>query len=211
MIVDLVRSRQQIDRSDTQRKFAAALSQVNRWVDSMQELEPTVGDEAQALYADIPSALMASLLLRLYLPKPLDCRFGVGVGFFESVGVSAFGTVQDGSAWWTARDAIVETKRRETGRQEALRTWFAIAEDVPQERIQRYSPPIVNAFLLCRDEIVTGLSERNRRRLLGLLEGKSQVEIAESESVTPGAISQSLRTSGILAVLASQQLLQGAA
>lgn len=62
MIVDLVRSRQHPDRAAAQSALVAALARVNDDVPALQPLAPTVGDESQALYPDVSSALHASLL-----------------------------------------------------------------------------------------------------------------------------------------------------
>ena len=50
---------------------------------------------------------------------------------------------------------------------------------------------LVNAFLLCRDELVSRLDARQRRLVLGVLRGTSQKELAASEGISPSAVSQS--------------------
>lgn len=202
VIVDLVRSRDQSDKLASRENLTAALNQVNTAIPAVQPLEPTIGDECQALYSDLPAALKATLLLRLYLPTPLDSRFGIGVGNYEPLGVGNYGLIQDGPAWWSAREAIDEAKRLETGRHDTLRTWYASTEDTaPGEAL-------TNAYLLCRDQLVSAMSDRNRRLLLGLIEGKAQVELAAAEGITEGAVSQSLRRAGVHAVLTGMDLLE---
>ncbi|MFI5427989.1 SatD family protein [Aeromicrobium sp. UC242_57] len=104
-----------------------------------------MGDEFQAVYTDLRSALRATLLLRLSLPDGLDCRFGIGLGDVVVVGRSDYGLTQDGSAWWSAREAIEEAKRRETRRNKTLRTWFVAADPATVDA------GVVNAALLARD------------------------------------------------------------
>lgn len=205
VIVDLVGSRAQPDRSEAQQQLVTALAEVNGAVDSLQPLIPTIGDECQGAYADLPSAVRAALLLRLLLPDPLDCRFGIGAGTWQTVGRSDYGPMQDGPGWWSAREAIVEAKNRETRRNRTLRSWYAVADDAPDGVPAQ---AFVNALLLCRDEIVTAMNDRSRRLLLGLLRGRTQVELAEDEGISQSAVSQNLRRSGALAVVAADEVLR---
>jgi hypothetical protein len=178
-----------------------ALNHVNDSILAVQPLEPTIGDEYQGLYRDVPSAIVATLLFRLHLPEPLDCRFGIGMGKYEPLGTGGYVLIQDGPAWWSAREAIVEAKRREKGRNASLRTWYVTADETAPD------DALTNAYLLCRDQLVSAMSPRNRRLLLGLMTGTSQVEMATLEGITQSAVSQSLRRSGALAVLAGTDLL----
>ncbi|AXT85485.1 hypothetical protein C6I20_09985 [Aeromicrobium sp. A1-2] len=209
VIADLVGSRTQPDRAAAQDSLVAALAQVNRVVDSVQPLAPTIGDECQGAYVDVPTALRATLLLRLTLPDPLDCRFGVGAGTYESVGHSDYGPMQDGPAWWAARDAIVETKARESRKHRSLRTWYVVADGVPHGSREFPAPAMTNAYLLARDEIVSGMNARSRRLLLGLLDGRTQVDLAHTEDITQSAVSQNLQRSGAYAVLGGLGLTAG--
>lgn len=207
VVIDLVDSRKHPDRSALQRTVVDALSAVNVAVPAIQPLVPSIGDESQAVYLTVPQALAATLLVRLHLLHDVDCRFGIGIGRLQIVDQTERGLIQDGSAWWTARDAIVEGKRREKDRDSTLRTWFAAAADAQS------TPPaqIVNAYLLGRDHLVTTMSDRSRRLLLGLLEGVKQVDLAMREGISESAVSQSLRRSGAHAILSGMQLLTGKA
>ena len=203
VIIDIVGSRRQDDRAQAQRELEQAMATVNTLVRAIQPMEPTIGDESQALYPDVPSALLATLLLRLTLPAPLDCRFGIGLGDYLTVGSSNYGQVQDGSAWWSARAAIIEAKSRESQRTKTLRTWYAVGDGVTGG----FEPSITNAYLLCRDQLVSEMSDRSRRILLGLVKGETQVQLAESEQISQSAISQNIRASGAHIVFASGKLL----
>lgn len=205
MIADLVGSRTQPDRVAAQRLLVDALAQVNSAVESEQSLAPTIGDECQGIYSELSSALRAILLLRLNLPDSLDCRFGIGAGTYETVGRSDYGPMQDGPAWWAARDAIVEAKVRESRKNKTLRSWFVVAEG--EERFP--DAALVNALLLSRDTIVTEMNARSRRLLLGLMRGQTQVQLAEVEGVTQSAVSQNLQRSGAYAVFGGVELLGG--
>ena len=59
----------------------------------------------------------------------------------------------------------------------------------------------MNAYTMTRDQLVSDFDARQRRLLLGLLEGTTQAELAEREGISASAVSQSLRRCGALAVL----------
>ena len=207
VIVDLVGSRRHADRRWVHRSMHAAMQQVNALVQHDYPLEATVGDESQARFMSLGDALQATLLLRIVLPEGMDCRAGIGIGPVEDLEMGAYGPIQDGPAWWAARDAIVEAKAREVARNPSLRTWYAVA-DRPGFAAHDYADPaMINAMLLVRDEVVTQMSPRSRRFMLGMMLGRSQAEMAADEGVTQSAVSQSLRRSGAMAVLSSHELL----
>ncbi len=190
-----------------QHQLVAALAIANETTASVQALAPTIGDEFQGVYAEVGSALRASLVVRLALPADVDVRCGIGVGTLEVVGTSEYGHTQDGPAWWAARDAIVEAKRRESGQDKRLRSWFAVSEthggSADEEGVD---VGLVNAFLLCRDELVSRFDARQRRLVLGVLRGTSQKELAASEGISPSAVSQSLRRAGAFAIVGATEL-----
>lgn len=181
VVGDLVGSRQHASRSAAQRALIGALDLVNTRVPAVQPLEPTIGDELQGVYADLHDALRATVLVRLALPEGMDCRFGIGVGEMEIVGRSAYGLTQDGQAWWSAREAIedVATMRR---RLPGLRTRIVRGESQKGD--------IVNAYLLCRDTLVSDFDGRQRRIALGVLDGRTLAQIADDEGISTSAVSQ---------------------
>lgn len=198
VIGDLVGSRQSASRAAVQQALLTALEVMAEAVPSLQRPEPTIGDEFQAVYADLPSALRASLMVRLALPLPYDCRIGFGRGGLEIVGASAYGLTQDGPAWWAARAAIDEVKRREGGRHPGLRTWFTDGAGLTSTaEVVR----MTQAMLLSRDDLVSRFDARQRRLVLGLMQGRSQKALAADEGISASAVSQSLRRSGAWSVL----------
>ncbi|MET0767230.1 MAG: SatD family protein [Aeromicrobium sp.] len=193
VIGDLVGSREHGSRAEAQQHLLTALAVVNDLVPSLQPLEPTIGDELQGVYADLHQALTATVLVRLALPEPMDCRFGIGVGAVEIVGTSNYGLTQDGQAWWSAREAIDTAKAK--GRQApGLRTWLV--------RQPSGEGDIVNAYLLVRDQLVSDFDGRQRRIALAELHGKSLSQIAQEEGISTSAVSQRHR-GGISVLLES--------
>jgi hypothetical protein len=198
LIGDLVASRAAPSRARAQQALLDALARVNALVPHEQALEPTIGDEFQSVHAQLRDALRAAALVRCALPEGMDARCGLGIGSLEVVGASAYGLTQDGPAWWSARAAVEEVQDRQR-RQPGLRTWVAVQDDAPDPE----GADLVNAYLLCRDEIVSDLDARQRRIVLGLAEGRTLAEIADLEGVSPSAISQRVRRGGIAALVES--------
>lgn len=183
VIGDLVGSRQLPDRARTQRRLESVLSALNADLAPAQDFESTIGDEFQGVTDDLPTALLAGLLIRLRLLPEVDVRCGYGAGEITVHDPDRRPLLQDGPGWWSARAAIDEL-----GRRRSSRSWYdAGAADVVPSLPEAGH---VNAFLLTRDALVDRLSERGRRLLDGALCGISQRELATREGVSPGAVSQ---------------------
>lgn len=209
MIADISRSRSHPERAELQGVIEAAFATVAELAEASEPLRPTVGDEFQAVFVDLATAVRASLLARLALPDGVECRFGLGHGELRTVGEGSVGPLQDGSAWWSAREAVTEAREREYGRQPFLRTWYVSADDTRLDAVTPASQTVTNAYLVTRDHLVTAMSDRERRLLLGQLRGSTQSELAEQEGISQSAVSQNLRRSGAAAVLAGETLIAG--
>ncbi|MTB89289.1 hypothetical protein GGQ26_13085 [Aeromicrobium sp. zg-629] len=194
LIGDLVASRSAPSRRAAQEALIQALAAAHELVPSIQAPAPTIGDEFQSTHETLEQALLAALVVRLALPEGMDARVGIGAGTVEVVGRSEYGLTQDGPAWWNARDAIGQVEQR-AGRQSGLRTWV-------------HEGGTVNAYLMVRDHVVSGFDGRQRRLALGLIQGRTQRQLAESEGISPSAVSQSLRRSGALAVVDGLELVR---
>jgi hypothetical protein len=199
LIVDIVKSRELEDRVGAQRSIRDAFEQAFEERPARRPLWPTVGDEFQAIFFTLGDALLTTSLVRLVLPSDVDCRFGLGRGQTADVDEQAPGTIQDGSAWWNAREAIEETHRREHGSEPYLRSWF-----VSSDAAETGAMSLVNSFLLLRDASISAMRPRDRRLTAGALLGDSQSELARREKITQSAVSQSLRRSGGAVLLAAQ-------
>lgn len=193
LIGDLVGSRSLPDRSATQRRVAEVLAQVGAAVPGVQPLEATVGDEFQGAWDSLGAAVGAQLLVRALLRPAVDVRAGIGFGTTEVYDADRRPLLQDGPAWWAAREALESLS---APRRTALRTWYT----GPQEQL-------VNAHLLCRDALLERLNERGWRMLGLALLGESQQRIAEVEGISKSAVSQQFAR-GIAAVRDAQDLLE---
>ncbi len=194
---DLVGSRSLPDRAAVHGRLTEALDEVNEVLHPVLPFATTVGDEYQGACADLTQAVLAGLLVRLALLPDADARCGIGHGPVTVYDASRRPPLQDGPGWWTAREAIeVIGAPRET-----RRTWFVGAEEDDAERTA-----LLNAFLVCRDQLVDRLNERGTRMLRHALLGRTQKEIAELEGVWPSAVSQQF-SRGVGAVVQAQRLI----
>ncbi len=193
VIGDVVGSRRLADRRRAQRLLAQTLDEVSGEVEPMQRLEPTVGDEFQGAFATVGGASLAGLLVRLTLLPEVDVRVGIGEGTTTVYDDERTPRLQDGPAWWAAREALsVMAAPRRTG----LRSWY-LGPDAA----------LVNAHLLCRDALVDRLHDRGCRMLRLALLGQPQRRIAEVEGISRSAVSQQFAR-GIGAVREAQRLLE---
>jgi hypothetical protein len=192
VIGDLVGSRQVPDRAAVQDRLGAALDEVNRILDPAQAFEPTTGDEYQGACDRLGEAARAALLVRLALLPEVDVRCGLGYGEVTVHDPTRQPLLQDGPGWWAARDAIDSLA---AGRGQR-RTAFAGPE-----------AGTVNAFLLCRDQLLARLNVRGRRILRLALLGHPQKEIADLEAISRSAVSQQF-SRGVGAIVEAHTLLE---
>ncbi|MFD1713772.1 SatD family protein [Amnibacterium flavum] len=203
MIVDIVGSRNAPDRVGAQRAVREAFDRADAARPVLAPLWSTAGDEFQAVYGSLADALRSTLIARLVMPDGLDFRVGLGSGEVREIERTSAGhPIQDGSAWWAARDAIEEAHRRENSGSPFVRSWYAAADESAD------FVATVDSYLLLRDHLVSAMTGRARRLAAGALEGRAQLDLAESEDITQSAVSQSLQRSGAAALLAAQQLME---
>lgn len=199
LIADIVDSRRLTDRAHAQASIAEVFTLADAVHPPHRALWATVGDEFQAVYRDLGSALGATTLVRLSLPAGVDLRFGLGAGVVRDIAPGPAGPIQDGSAWIAARAAIDEAHRRQSRSEPSLRSWFRTDGSRGEEAV-------VNAFLLMRDHTITRMKARERRVAAAVLSGATQAEAATAEQISQSAVSQSLRRSGAGALEAAQRL-----
>ncbi len=190
---DVVASRTLPDRGAAQRRIGEVLAQVGDLVPGVQPLEATIGDEFQGAYEQLGEALRAQLLIRVLLHPDVDVRIGVGHGAAEVYDDVRRPLLQDGPAWWSAREAL---ESMASPRRAAIRTWYV----GPRAEL-------VNAHLLCRDALLDRLNERGWRMLGWALQGETQRRIAEIEGISRSAVSQQFAR-GVSAVRDAQRLIE---
>jgi hypothetical protein len=218
---DVVASRRHPSRSDLKEALEGALGVANSRTAPLQLLTPTIGDEFQGLYTNLADALEATLLVRLSLVGVVDVRFGVGYGALTAYHEDRAPFEQDGPAWWAARAAVERAKAmsRQQEMPKGVRTVYldssllskegsaqvgrrevAGEDDRPPEGDAGGIAGLVNAFLMCRDELVAPMDARDAETMLYLLEGSTLSMIANMQDVTLSAVSQRAISGGMYAL-----------
>lgn len=198
---DLVGSRRSGDRGGLHARVQETLGEVNRQLGPVAPLRLTVGDEYQGAFADVAGAVRATLRLRLALG--VDVRHGIGWGQVEVLQDEP--RVEDGPAWWAARDAIVEVEEQaDRPATRWRRTSYRRAEGVAGP-----DPATLEAMLILRDRALHDLDERSLALLRGLLDGRTQRDLAADLGISPSAVSQRVRADGLAALLAADEALAG--
>ncbi len=201
LIGDLIGSRASGDRRGLHARFEQALAEVNTRFAPPTPMRMQVGDEFQGVFATLGDAVSASLLVRLALQPDGDIRHGIGRGPVEVLGTSP--RVEDGPGWWAARSAIAKVEQAQAkAATRALRTAY-----VAHSSTTATDEAAVNAALLLRDELVTGLSARSLSVLRGLLYGEAQRDLAEELGISASAVSQRVRADGLGAIVAAHELM----
>ncbi|MGP7961521.1 SatD family protein [Sanguibacter sp. A247] len=203
LIVDIVGSRDLPDRTRAQRDVLDAFARAAERIPLAEPLHATVGDEFQAVADDLVALVWTTGVVRLLLPEGLDVRCGIGRGEILPVASPSDGAaIQDGSAWWNARDAIDEAHRLADGQAPWARTWFLGGDDA--------DVALLGAQLLVRDRIIDSMTTTQRSYAGDIALGATQAETAARHEVTQPAVSQSLRRAGGAALVAAFRLLEGA-
>jgi SatD family (SatD) len=194
---DVVASRRHPDPGRRRHRVDQALAVANERSRPVQPLTPTIGDEFQGLFADLVSALEATLMIRLSLLGEVDVRFGIGSGTLFAFDTARAPFEQDGPAWWSAREAVDLVRATSQGqeRPRGLRTRWIDADGN-----RGFEVAAVNAFLQCRDELVAAMDPRDATAMLGLLAEEPLTRIAASEGVSASALSQRAIRGGLYAI-----------
>lgn len=202
---DVVASRRYVDQVALLRGLSDVLDGVNAVLSPVQPLALGHRDQFRGVFTDLGQAVEAGLRLRMAASalvlatddedEPVDVRLGIGAG--EIVGGDADGA--SGSAWWCASDALEAALDLPAKRSwpDAVRMVFR-SEDPHHDAL-------VNAWLLCQDQLFARMDLRDRRALRGLLDGERQVDIAEDLGITQPAVARRIRDRGALAIVRGLQ------
>lgn len=113
LIVDIKKSRNYDfeERESLQNLISGSLKHLNRLFDAgiVKPVMFSAGDEVQGLFREPTTAYLYYRMLSLLL-RPDAIRGGIGAGSWQVRMDDADSTVQDGTAYYHARDAIVEAK-----------------------------------------------------------------------------------------------------
>jgi DNA-binding transcriptional LysR family regulator len=201
LIGDVVASRRAGDRAVLHDRLVAVLDHVNDTCAPTTPLRITVGDEFQGAFASVGQAVRASLRLRLGLLPTHDVRHGLGWGEVHVLAEEP--RVEDGPGWWAARDAIhaVQQAQGHPGTR-YRRTAYRRADGAAGA-----DADLLDAALALRDAAVGALDERSLSVLRGLLDGRTQRELADELGISPSAVSQRVRADALGALVDADRTL----
>lgn len=196
IIGDIVESKRTERRDSLQHLFVEVLDIANRTTSPSTALRITRGDEFEGSYATVEAAWEATLRLRLLMrARGEDLWLSVAWGEVTAFPESGDAAVQDGPAWWTARDALTELKQSSRQRMpENRRTVFTV--DHPSYALLRTAADL-------RDEVIARLDESDATITLGLMDGATQTSIAQQLDITPGVVSRRAHRNGLLSLATS--------
>ena len=148
----------------------------------------TVGDEIQGVYATLGQAVAAMLLLRDEMLGTAEVRCGLGGGDVQVI--DAKRGIQDGPAWWRAREAIERAEA--LSRQPGNRTSRTALIDT-----RAVANPLTDPVLRMVDAALASLNPGARRSWVHLRAGKDNATAAKLEGITPSANSQRINDHGL--------------
>ncbi|MDN5715844.1 MAG: SatD family protein [Janibacter sp.] len=189
LIGDVVGSRSSADRQGLHTRLEEVIARVNDATRPVQPVRITVGDEFQGAWERRGQAVHAALLLRMGLLPEVATRYGLSHG--EVTALSDDGSVQDGPGWWQAREAITLAKAGE----ESARADSRVVRT--RWREDGSVGLALDAALRHRDLLVADLDARSQRLLRGLLEGRTQRDLADAEEISPTAVSRRVHRDGL--------------
>lgn len=199
LIGDIVASKEVAERNTLQHLFLEVLETANQTTSPATELRITRGDEFEGAYATIADAWAATLRLRLLMrQRGHDLWISVAWGEVTTMADADHAGVQDGPAWWTARSALTDLKQSPPQRTPDNRRTVFTADIAGHKLLE------VGASL--RDELIAGLDESDATITIGLLDGATQVRIAEALGVTPGVVSRRAHRNGLLTLAESAMI-----
>ena len=194
LIGDVVGSRTAPDRAALQARLLLVLEDVNERLGG--QLSVTLGDEFQGRYADLETAVMASLRLHLGLTGFARLRIGIGRGVlaFQQEGESPFG--QDGPVWWRAREAVEQVEAEEDI------TWTRVETGTEWDAL-------LNSYLRMRDTVLARLDAVDAVVCSGLLDGMTQKALAEQVGLNQSSVSRRVKNHGLAAVVVASRFRLG--
>lgn len=193
MIGDLVGSRRAADRQHLHDLFADRLGALRERVPSVSPLQITVGDECQGVFSTLGDALLAVMLLQVSMrASGADLRFGIGRGEVRSL--DAARGIVDGSAYWNARAAIEQTEKRARS---ARTRWARITIQVDPDSPDAATDSATQSALDCLDFMIGSLSESSLAILEGLMNDRTQEDLADEVGISPSAVSQRVVNHGL--------------
>lgn len=209
VIGDIVKSKSIVNRGDVQEQLKTVLNEVNqKYADHLaSKFTLTLGDEFQAVFRT-GSRLLYILDEIIFALKPVELRFGIGIGSLKTALDPNTSLGADGPAYWSARNAI-ETSHTNN--------------DYGRANIELCSPrekelvKLINQIIKLSAFQASGWRESQTEvyRLI-LKEGiytPAQInhqKMAESLNIQPSSLTRRFESSGIKRYMSSRQMAETA-
>jgi len=202
LIGDVVASRQAASQEAMLRALASAQDWVNKRVEAVQPLRPTIGDELQGIFARVGLALEAALLIRLRLEGEYDVRFGIGWGEVLTMVPDRAPMAQSGAGWWAAREAVEEAAKLARSR-----GWPRYVR-VRVQGLGESLDATVNALAICQDHVLAGMDDKDFQLAIGLFAGERQHDLAERLGISQSEVSRRQLENGPATLFRAYQALE---
>lgn len=209
VIGDIVKSKSIVNRGEVQEQLKTVLNEVNqKYADHLaSKFTLTLGDEFQAVFRT-GSRLLYILDEIIFALKPVELRFGIGIGSLKTALDPNTSLGADGPAYWSARNAI-ETAHTNN--------------DYGRANIELCSPrekelvKLINQIIKLSAFQASGWRESQAEvyRLI-LKEGiytPAQInhqKMAESLNIQPSSLTRRFESSGIKRYMSSRQMAETA-
>jgi hypothetical protein len=180
-----------------QRRLLDGVGEAVTGLDAARSAAPTTGDEFQAVFDRLPTAIRSLAALRLRLldeppaDEPIEVRIGVGVG--EVIGPEPYDAGapgQSGSGWWHARAAL-EWVRMSRRAWPAVRWWLEADADAGVDLAS------ARASLVALDTIAARFDHLDVSLARGLLDGRTASDLARQHGITRQSVAERLHDHGV--------------
>lgn len=205
VVGDVVTSRRFTDRNALLAGLDACLADVNDAVPGRMALARVADDTFRGTWDDLSDVVRATVRLRIVTDdlvlatvddedEPVDVRVGIARGRLGHDGAPDADLLEAAEA---ARVQAQDLPARPKW-PPSMRTVAAGDGD---------DMALLRAHLVLQDQLFARMDARDRRALLGLLDGERQVDIAADLGITQPAVAKRVRDRGALAIMRAVRLL----
>lgn len=205
VIGDIIKSKSIVNRGEVQEQLKSVLDKVNRdYADALaSKFTLTLGDEFQGVFRSGNNVLrlLDEIIFNL---KPVELRFGIGIGSLKTALDPNASIGADGPAYWNARKAIeIAHKNNDYGRAN-----IELCAEGEQELVE-----LVNQILKLTAFQASGWRESQievyRLILQEGIDSPAQINhqgLAKLLDIQPSSLTRRLESSGIKRYMSSRQM-----
>lgn len=209
VIGDIVKSKSIVNRGEVQEQLKTVLKAINqKYADHLaSKFTLTLGDEFQAVFRT-GNHLLYILDEIIFALKPVELRFGIGIGSLKTALDPNTSLGADGPAYWTARNAI----KKAHSNNDYGRVNIELCASAEKDLVN-----LINQIIKLSAFQASGWRESQAEvyRLI-LKEGIynpaeiNHQKMAKSLNIQPSSLSRRFESSGIKRYMASRQMAESA-